>query len=64
MAKAVTRAPQAFSAEFCWLRAGDLLVHPRTRDPIATVERVKHSSVERPGKPTRYTVTLVLDEIQ
>lgn len=55
--------PQAFSAAFCSMRAGDVLVHPRTKRPIATVEQFKHTAVERKGKPRRYTVTLVLDEI-
>lgn len=51
------------SAEFCRLKPGDVLTHPRSGEPIAKVIRFRNSTDQRGDKPNRYTVIMVLEDL-
>lgn len=58
------RPMRRISAAFVQLKPGDVLLHPRTNEPIAKVVTARNATTERAGKPNRYTVSLVLEDIE
>jgi hypothetical protein len=57
------RVPLKYYASFVRARPGDLLLHPLTGEPICVVVTAENTTLERAGKPNRYTITLTLEDL-
>ena len=57
------RPSHRVSAAFIRAQPGDILTDPSTEEPVGRVVARRHAIARREHKPTRYTLTLTLEDL-